>query len=234
MAAAGLDEMNLLNEAWEALEGEYGQYLEYADEQTVNALAKMVGKTPEEFQILAKQLGDYAGEGWETLRTGLNKQAIQYLTQAANELEVTSDITDVAEISTSRLVPPRIVKAAISRAGGALLHPSDAQTYNPVAGDAPLVGLTTGPAVQETLTGEGLSIETYTWVHGFTPSPFEPHVNLDGVEFANWTDDILTNEDEFPDVEFFAPGDHDGCSCDFTVNWGNGGVSETEGAEAAA
>jgi hypothetical protein len=237
MAAAGLDEMALLNEAWDSLEAEYGQYLEYADSQTVNALAKMVGKTPEEFQTLAQQLGDYAGEGWQTLRTGLNSQAVSYLSDAASSLEV-DDVEEAAEISKTRLVSPRLVKTAISKAGGALLHPRDAQTFDPSISQDVMPGVTTGPAVAETMDGEGMSIESYTWIHGFTPNPFEPHVELDGVEFNDWTDDALLNQDEWPDVDYFIPGDHDGCSCDFAVNWSNGGATTTEGngesAEAAA
>lgn len=234
IAAAGLDEMTLLNEAWDSLEAEYGQYLEYADNQTINALAKMVGKTPEEFADLAKQLGDYAGEGWQTLRHGLNDQAVKYLSDAANELEVDTDVTEGAEIAKTRLVSPKIIKAAISRAGGALRHPSDDQMFDPVApGHDVYAGLTTGPAVSSTLGDEGMAIESYTWVHGFTPNPFEPHADLDGAEFTGWTDDILVNQDEWPDVDYFIPGDHDGCSCDFTVNWSSAGSTATAEEEPA-
>jgi hypothetical protein len=219
IAAAGLDEQMLLNNAWEQLRAEYDAYLEYADKSTIESISSMLNMQPEQFSELAGQLSRYNDNGWEFLQHQLQRTAMSYLSDASNVLDVGED----AEITTTRLVSPSIVKQAIARAGGALLHSSDAGSFNPtVAVQIPPAGVTTGPAVSSALQDNGLGINSYTWVHGFTPNPFPPHEALDGVEFNSWTDDVLANEDEFPDREFFAPGDHDGCSCDFTANWSGG------------
>jgi hypothetical protein len=79
--------------------------------------------------------------------------------------------------------------------------------------------LSNGPIAQETLKSGDLEIESYTWVHGFTPSPFEPHVALDGVKFEKWEDSKLFNSGSWPSNTYFMPGDHVGCQCDYYINW---------------
>lgn len=56
-----------------------------------------------------------------------------------------------------------------------------------------------------------------TWRHGDPLKPFEPHEQL-GLDEASWTDadhgGILdADPSEFPYVEEYEPGDHDGCTC---------------------
>jgi len=51
---------------------------------------------------------------------------------------------------------------------------------------------------------------------GAPARPFEPHQDLDGTEFQTFTDDVLAADGgEFPFVDFYHPGDHLGCQCDF-------------------
>ena len=57
----------------------------------------------------------------------------------------------------------------------------------------------------------------YRWVHGFygePTRPFEPHDALDGAEGDSPEADIFLNADPFPDGDYFAPGDHEGCLCE--------------------
>ena len=49
--------------------------------------------------------------------------------------------------------------------------------------------------------------------------PFEPHADLDGVTFSSFDDAALANSDTWPSVEYFIPGDHVGCTCDFLPLW---------------
>ena len=56
-----------------------------------------------------------------------------------------------------------------------------------------------------------------TWVYGFYGQPkvsFEPHTELDGVEVTGPEDPALLNGNDWPDVPFYAPGDHVGCQCE--------------------
>jgi hypothetical protein len=216
ISAAGLDEQILLNNAWESLKDEYMQYVEYADQRALDTVASMLKTDPDQMRQLAGQLAQYKHNGWNYLYHQLQRTGMGYLSDASNTL----DVGEAGEITTTRLVEPQIVKNAIARAGGALEHAADSAKFDPTVSVAiPTPGLTTGPAVSSALQDGGLGIESYTWVHGFTPSPFEPHLALDGVEFSSWTDEVLLNDDEFPDRDYFMPGDHDGCSCDFHVNW---------------
>jgi len=75
----------------------------------------------------------------------------------------------------------------------------------------------TGPIVSDLLSDANADVVSYQWVHGDPLHAFEPHADLDGVQFTEWDDEQLQNTYGWPEVEYFAPGDHDGCTCDFTV-----------------
>jgi hypothetical protein len=92
----------------------------------------------------------------------------------------------------------------------------------------PMTGITSGPIVSDTMSENDMNIGSYTWVHGYVPKPFQPHEDLDGVEFHGWTDDVLANTGGFPDRDYYMPGDHDGCGCDFYVNWESQETSQAE------
>ena len=67
---------------------------------------------------------------------------------------------------------------------------------------------------------EGRARPVYEWEHGTPPQPFAPHVALDGV---SWTGDeervVLANPADFPPSAIYHPGDHDGCTCRYDVNF---------------
>jgi hypothetical protein len=114
-----------------------------------------------------------------------------------------------------------IARRAVAFAGGSGMN--DATSAGLLIGDDMSVGvapqLSTGPVGTKAMKDNGLVPSTYIWSHGFVPSPFDPHLALDGVEFENWTDPVLANSGTWPHVNYFMPGDHDGCGCDFYVNW---------------
>ncbi len=72
-----------------------------------------------------------------------------------------------------------------------------------------------------------MTVESYEWEHGPSLKPFEPHLALDGVDFNSFEDERLANTEGWPDNSFYMPGDHSGCTCDFTPLW----VGTTEGGE---
>jgi hypothetical protein len=90
----------------------------------------------------------------------------------------------------------------------------------------------TGDAVTDMLNAApDVEAVSYEWVHGPTLRPFEPHEDLDGESFASFTDDVLANPDDWPENDFFFPGDHDGCSCDFNTVWGPADTGDDTGEE---
>jgi hypothetical protein len=224
IAAAGLDESEILRDSWKTLAAEWDSYMESADMQALQTVAKMINVDPDQLASMAETLGDYADNAWTWLENKLQIAAHGYLTNPANIVE---DLH--AEITTTELVDYATVREAVSRAGG---QPDSTSAgvrigSDPTTLDEPLTGLGTGPIVSDVLTSNGLTIATYTWIHGTTPVPFPEHEALDGVEFSNWTDDVLANNGDWPDRDYFMPGDHDGCTCDFDIVWGPSSDSES-------
>jgi hypothetical protein len=119
---------------------------------------------------------------------------------------------------TGTLVQMAVVRAALAIAGGA--HSSEGssgitpQGLPVVPGEAPALGVANGPSTVDFLSQADISLNKYEWVYGISTNTFEPHAALDGVEFDNWSDDVLTNGDSWPPVPYFMPGDHNGCTCD--------------------
>jgi hypothetical protein len=80
----------------------------------------------------------------------------------------------------------------------------------------PTGGIGTGTLVNEAIQGQGVDISGMTWDYGpATRNSFEPHLELDGLAFANWEDPALEVQpgDEWLDTPHYFPGDHGGCLC---------------------
>jgi hypothetical protein len=224
IAAAGLDEQTLLSNSWGQLQTEWQEYMDSASIDTANAIAKMLKMPTGDFVDMADRLSEGADAGWGWLEQRLSQVAKGYLSDSA------SVAGEAEEITTTQLVPWDLIKEAISRAGGQPTANSPGVKF----GDSdpttvtPMTGITSGPIVTDTLSDNGLNVGSYTWVHGYVPNPFQPHADLDGTEFNGWTDDVLANTGDFPDRDYYMPGDHDGCGCDFYVNWTQPESSESE------
>ncbi len=67
---------------------------------------------------------------------------------------------------------------------------------------------------------EGSAEPVYRWEHGSPPMPFAPHEELDG---TTWTAEdeleVLDNPNDFPHSVSYFPGDHDGCTCRYDVEF---------------
>ena len=88
----------------------------------------------------------------------------------------------------------------------------------------------TGDAVSDVLSDEMVPV-SFEWVHGGTAHPLEGHEDLDGTAFTSFDDDELANTaDDWIGNDYYFPGDHDGCSCDFTTVWGPPPVADTTAA----
>lgn len=90
--------------------------------------------------------------------------------------------------------------------------------------DAGQVG--TGSTISDLIQAGDAEKHGYTWVHGPAINSFLPHEDLDGVEFESFDDSVLENNESWPDNDYFLPGDHIGCTCDFMPLWMSGGDQE--------
>lgn len=121
------------------------------------------------------------------------------------------------EVPASPLtVPPSVAREAMARAGGSSVTGPGGAGVD-VTG-SPVGGVATGADVTDRLVTFGVQRSGYVWVYGdpgARQTPFDPHLELDGVEFSSWDDDVLTNDFDWPPEPFFYPGDHLWCQCSF-------------------
>lgn len=67
-------------------------------------------------------------------------------------------------------------------------------------------------------------VARYEWIHGFwgePPTVFGPHLALDRLEYTDESRGTLLAADpnEWPHVQIYEAGDHDGCTCNEVVTW---------------
>lgn len=67
---------------------------------------------------------------------------------------------------------------------------------------------------------EGSASPLYRWEHGSPAIPFQPHVELDGITWTAENElEVLDNPNDFPRPLSYFPGDHDGCTCRYDVEF---------------
>lgn len=116
----------------------------------------------------------------------------------------------LGEHDVDLLVPPGYLREALAVAGGT----TPPSALDGVV-DGPVGGVFTGDLVSQVWNDLGIGPRGYEWFVGAPFRPFEPHQDLDGTTFDTFQDDVLLNDLDWPDFEYFFPGDHLGCQCDF-------------------
>ncbi len=169
-----------------------------AQEQALAAIDEHGDLSDADAEELAQEMAANREHGWTVLNAGLIALA------AALVFTPNQPAPERGEFSDLQIVPPGLIRDALITAGGG---PDD---------QGPTDGLMTGTTVDAAIDKAGLTITGYTWEHGDPARPFEPHEALDGVTFFSPDDEVLANGEGWPDVEFFVPGDHDGCLCSVT------------------
>jgi len=214
VAASGLEESMLFEAAWEELRPVWFDFVASGDISLLRQIGKVTGIDINTLSAQETALAAASEEGWEHVRNRLDILAKGYMGDSAT-------VVAIDEITAANLVDMGEVRQGVAIAGGAGMQ--DSTSAGLMVGDDLSIGvqpqLSTGPIAQDTMKGGGLEVQSYTWVHGFTPSPFQPHLALDGVEFNSFIDPRLANRDTWPSNDYFMPGDHAGCQCDFYVNW---------------
>lgn len=128
-------------------------------------------------------------------------------------LSPTVVVPDLGEWDGTLAVPGGLARRTAAAAGGQIVADSASGGLATPTG-APATGVGTGPTIRDLLR-QALRAEFqgWVWLHGDPERPFEPHADLDGEPFQNWEDPVLANTEGWPSVEFYRPGDHDGCTC---------------------
>ncbi|HEX9994508.1 MAG TPA: hypothetical protein VGB14_16380 [Acidimicrobiales bacterium] len=147
--------------------------------------------------------------GWGLLLAALLALASRRLFDPAD------DEPPNGEHDPSMAVQAGVVRRALAAAGG---HTdlADTPAGGVVTGDgAPVLGVATGPTTTDVLAEAGVVVGGWAWTHGGAVRPFQPHVDLDGTEFADFTAPVLRvgAEGDWLRLAYYMPGDHAGCTC---------------------
>lgn len=217
---------DLLADAFVGVGASFTTWVKRAQEQALAAVDQH-GTLSEEDAVQVTQTMDTArDEGLAVFLAGLAIAAGALLYAPHVEAPARGEWSDFR-------VDPTVVTDALREAGGGV---SDTLGTS---------GLLSGDVFHQALVDAGLSVTGYVWIHGDPMRDFEPHLLLDGQEFASFTDDVLTNAEDWPDVAYFSPNngpdgpDHFSCSCvaelqiergDMTGNESSDTLDETGGA----
>lgn len=206
IVAASVPSDELIVESWSALEA---QFMSWGDVAQRTALGLVPGLSPDRRSQIAVVQGEDLAAAWAWAKGALNG--------LAHDLMFDPDpLQEPQGEAFGGRVPAGLIRSAVARAGGARALTAGAWVSLSDGGEAPAGGIGNGELIGEALAEGGVAQEGWVWVYGpaFRANTFEPHADLEGVEFVNFDDEILANSDGWPETDFFIPGDHDGCLCD--------------------
>lgn len=214
IANAGLTPDQLLAEALGAMEAQFMDWGATAQAQAIEmASATIGGFSLAQREALQLRQAESLAEAWSWMKQALSVHAERTLFDpSASALEA------VGEVAAGVTVPPGLVRQAMAIAGGAggVVTDGSGSAWVNLSLDQYQGGIGTGDTIAGALRDEGYGVEGYEWVYGpgGRTRPFEPHVELDGLTFTDWSDPALAVTGSFPDGAYYIPGDHGGCLCD--------------------
>lgn len=221
-AALGLAERDLVADAFTALAGQWGTWTDAAAEDAIDTALALAGMTRAN-SVVARAVGRLrdalaaaAAEGWVWLEARLVDLAVSILYDPA---PLPAEPVEPGELSGSP-VPLALVRGALSLAGGIAPDRHSPGPDGLAQDHLPFGGIGTGWTITQLLRSAGQAPVEYEWVYGVSVRPFVPHRDLDGLRFVGWDDDrIRTTPDTAWLGEWYRPGDHRGCHCDFVQAW---------------
>ena len=225
LAAAGLGTDALIPvDAFDDLLIQFANWTEEAQGQALATAVQLAGISPQDKAAQDAALAMQAGivPAVQMFSDTLHKLAANLLHDP--DPAVTTPATD-ALLGAKTLVPTGTVRAALGVTAGyneqqfGTIALKDGTTVPGIALGAPIAQVSTSAPLVDLLSNSGAATTGYEWVHGASTRPFDPHENLDGVTFLAFDDPVLANDTGFPDNEFFFPGDHNGCTCDYMPLW---------------
>jgi hypothetical protein len=210
LTAAHISPKDLMGNDWSALRQQFYDWVEAAQDRALSTAAKIGNLEADALKAAAVSLDQGRDKAWEWLSTAMTTLGEHLL----YEPDANIGPTDWADINPDTVVPTGIIRVALGIAGGGdtALDPGGVTS---MAIGEPIGQIGTGATITE-LLGEGnVEVAAYVWEHAsMAQHPFEPHAELDGVQFVNFDDEALANNGDWPDNAYFMPGDHQGCGCD--------------------
>jgi hypothetical protein len=212
--AAGLSAGELIGNDWTGLRSQFMEWTQTAQAQAL-ATALRIGQLDADSDAAAKATAAMAAgrdAAWDLLSAAM--------TDLGHKLLYSPDPNvgpgDWSDLNPDTLVPTGLIRGSLAVAGGSspTAFATDTATLT-----APVGQIGTGSTIGDLLSTAGATTAQYEWNHGPSLAPFEPHLDLDGVQFASFDDPALANDGDFPDNAYYMPGDHPGCLCDFTPLW---------------
>lgn len=221
VAALDVSTESLIDGAFDGFAADAAEAIARTQAATRSALAASIDEFDEDDEELVARQDDDRRAAVAALGASLAAVATSRLFDPSPKVQ-----PGEAPLSTGG-VPPGVIRESLSRAGGAgQVGPGGAG----VAADGlPTGGVATGVSTTETLVRFGIKRTGFVWQYGDPAArmtPFDPHLDLDGVEFSSWGDDALVNDGDWPPEPFFYPGDHLWCQCSFAPVLDAGGDAE--------
>lgn len=221
VTAAGFSAGDLVGNSWDTLREQFYSWTAAAQQRAIDlacTLGSIDAKSPE---VLAAR---------QAMTTNLDAAWALFsraMTSLAHAALYKPDL-NAADVDMDSVVPTGVVRAACSVAGGygeqdlAIMMTKAGAEVPVIPAGVPVGSVGSGTTITDLIGTAGMAPVSRTWVHGPSADPFEPHLELDGVTFTSWTDPVLANNGDFPSGQaFYVPGDHPGCMCDWTVDYGD-------------
>lgn len=210
-ASLALTDADLLQGGFDQLHARFDKKVAEAQAQVRAMLANEYELTDSELAELQREQDQDRHAAWVWFAAALTALAAQRLYSEAPVGE------QVGEYDVTALVPPGLVREALARAGGA---DDVAAAGHAGVGAAPPGGVGLGQLVRDVWQQHGQVVAGWTWLYGDPSSRghvFPNHEALDGTTFATWDDPVLAVQDEdgWLGVDYYRPGDHPWCQCDF-------------------
>ena len=177
-------------------------------------LDRAVGASAEEAARLGGAVSRDGGEEAESVDRAVAALVAAALAATVSRLftpDADQDPAESGEVAEPGGLDPATIMDAVTVAGGG--------AGAAVALGALLeLGVGNGARVTGWLRDGGVVTVGNRWVYGdrsLRATNFEPHLALDGIEFASWEDPRLSVTGPWPRVSHYRPQDHRGCLCGF-------------------
>lgn len=196
------------SETFGELHANYDAWVQQAQRRSTSMVLALADDPPDRTEIDARQ-DDDRHAGWLLLAGFL-------VTLTHDRVFDPTTTAPLGEFDPTLSVPMGGIRDSLARAGGSLAPPSKAVDVDPVGEIG--TGVNTRDLITSVLRAK---LTGWTWNVGSPGVPFEPHSDLDGVDFDSWQSDVLAwDEGEFPFVPFLRPSDHFSCQCSFSLRLG--------------